>query len=72
VKILFSNILQGIDDEFIQVLEWSQIIIQNLFNQVSINFHLTGTFMFALSCLRFAVINQQPMFTLFHITESQK
>jgi len=68
----FSSTLHGIEEELIHVLQLSQIIIHSLCKPVSVNFNLTGTFMFALSCLKFAVTNQHPIFTLFHIIESQK
>ncbi|MDF1682256.1 MAG: hypothetical protein P1U46_00300 [Patescibacteria group bacterium] len=69
---LFSRTLPGIDEEFIQVLQLSQIITPSLYKPVFTSFHFTGTLIFALSCLKFAVINHQPTFTQFHIILSQK
>ena len=70
ISILFSIILHGIDEDLIQILQLSHIIIHNLFKPESVNTHFIGTLIFVLSCLKFAVINHQPIFTLFHIRES--
>ncbi|NCO31951.1 hypothetical protein GW891_04120 [bacterium] len=63
----FSIILQGIEYDFIPVFTLSHIIIPSFLSQLSINFHFTITFMFSLSCLKFALINQPQIFTLFQI-----